>query len=101
MKTFQLWVKIGHVLILMIKNPQTGDNIMQNGLLFSSLFCLKIGCTLTFAPVIMRSVKVNFKNVLPATRQVSFTKCNSAAALHPSAAPLLSSHHLTFGRSAN
>lgn len=32
MKKFQLWVKIGYILILMIKNPQTGDNIIQTGL---------------------------------------------------------------------
>lgn len=51
---------------------------------------------LTFAPVIIRSVKVNFETVLPAAQQVAFPKRNSAAA-----PPLLPSHHLIFRRGEN
>lgn len=59
-----------------------------------------------FAPVIMHSVKMNFKKALLATQQVSFTKCSSAASLpfgcygasDTSAAPsLLPSHRLILG----
>lgn len=54
----------------------------------------------------MRCVTVNFKKVLPATQQISFTKCDSARALpfgchgasDTSAAPsLLLFHHRILG----
>lgn len=41
---------------------------------------------LTFAPVIIGGVKVNFETVLSAAQQVAFPKRNSAAALPPQAA---------------